>query len=174
VNEHGITTGYLTPDQLPEYRAVGMGFFPDADWDRGMAGYRLVLARYPSGIIVVRNAKGVILGYLALFPITPEAFRKFREGTLTDEDFDISCLPGMESTKHEHWLLRTIAVTPHDRDERRTVIQALLKEYHARMEASRPCQVIAHASTPAGLRFLTRCGFEISGLSFPYFARRSY
>lgn len=151
----------LQKEELGKYIAVGSGFFPDADWAGAPGRLGAMFDRWGEGILAVMNDDGDILGYYTLWPITGEAFGGFESGALKDEDMCIDRMPLHPHFPQRHWILTAVAVKPSKPVLRRDVILSIVRDLFARAEKNAPCQVLAHAATWDGHRFLRRTGFEV-------------
>jgi len=161
---------YLRPlrkDELGSYIEIGSHFFPDADWAGAPQRLGIMFDRWNEGILAVMNNDEKILGYYTLWPITPESFRGFQEGTLKDEDMSADRMPDHPSAPWGFWILTAIAVEPPEHDLRRAIILTIVSDFSSRIKINAPCSVLAHAATSDGHRFLKRSGFLVENPSEP-------
>jgi len=154
-----IVTEYLQFSDINDYIAIGSEFFPDADWGNAIGRFEKMFQRWNKGIIIFRVSNR-ILGYATLWPLTKESFALLEKGKLQDHHINADCINEPPIIMHKYWILTAIAVAPSDKLQRRTVIIALLEAIKQELYNHSPCEVLAHASTSHGLRFLLRTGFR--------------
>lgn len=152
-------TGYLPFSDIKDYIALGSTFFPNADWTNAFSRFDRMYKKWSKGIIVYK-ADRHILGYAALWPLTKKAFSLIENGELQDDDIDADCIAENPTRPHKYWILTAIAISPREKELRRTVITAILDSIKKQLNNYEPCEILAHASTPDGERFLLRTGFR--------------
>ena len=161
-SQNHFVTRYLPPSELHRYIAIGRKFFPVAPWDDAYSRLQLMLAKWPSGIIVAEDGSGEISGYMTLWPLKDVAALQIESGAITDDDIDASLIPESQGAAATRWIITAIAVTPTVREQRRDVIRALLDKYQKTTRNVVHPTIYAHAATIDGERFLKRSGFTLS------------
>ena len=156
--------GNLNLADLCQYVAIGSIMFPTEDWLHGENRISGMLKKWPQGIYVIRDFKGEIVAYCTLWPLNELASVNLREGILRDDEIDASALVCQgERMENIDWLMGAIAVTASilGTDRARCIglllknIDKIISRYHGR-------NLLAHAATESGLKFLVRNDFKFA------------
>jgi Fe-S-cluster containining protein len=151
----------LTVKDLPRYRKVGEHFFPNENWDSGIARVERMLNRYPQGILAFEE-DGEILGYITLWPLTNDAAGRLESGDLIDSNIDEQVIPNKESEFTGKWIITAVGVLATGKEKRRQIILSLLNGVMRRRNPDLQNYIYAHAATQDGKRFLNRTGFRFA------------